>query len=340
VGIVRLLMSLEAPSGEVVQAVEGAVAWFESAKLKGIRVEVRKDEKAPRGRDRALVKDDKAPPMWARFYEIGTNKPIFADRDGVAKPNLVDIGHERRNGYSWLGYWPEKLLTKEHPAWKRKLTHQKKKREAKVVVVLLVGDSTVAENSGGWGPGFAKLLGPGAEHVNMARSGRSSKSFINEGLWKKALEKKPNYVLIQFGHNDMPGKGPARETDPKTSFREYLTRYITDARAAGAKPILVTPMTRRLFNRDGKIRSNLTAYAEAAKKVAQEKKVALVDLHARSIEVLDKLGPRAAAELNMTSKEPGKVDLTHLSPKGSEVMAKLVAEELRKSEPTLAKYLK
>jgi PelA/Pel-15E family pectate lyase len=120
VGIVRLLMSLDAPSPEVVRAIEGAVAWFEAAKIKGLRVVVEKDAKAPRGRNKVVVKDAAAPPMWARFYEIGTNKPIFADRDGVAKQNLADIGYERRNGYAWLGYWPRKLLEQEYPAWTKK----------------------------------------------------------------------------------------------------------------------------------------------------------------------------------------------------------------------------
>lgn len=120
VGIVRLLMSLENPSPEVVKSVEGAVGWFESAKLKDIRVVWEKDGKAPKGINKVVVKDVSAPPIWARFYEIGTNKPIFADRDGVAKRNLADIGYERRNGYAWLGYWPQRLLEKEYPAWKKK----------------------------------------------------------------------------------------------------------------------------------------------------------------------------------------------------------------------------
>ena len=120
VGVVRLLMSLDDPSPEVVRAVEGAVAWFEAAKLKGIRLVVRKDEKAPKGRDRVVVKDPDAPPLWARFYEIGTNRPIFSDRDGVAKHDLAEIGYERRNGYAWYGDWPQPLLETEYPAWKKK----------------------------------------------------------------------------------------------------------------------------------------------------------------------------------------------------------------------------
>jgi PelA/Pel-15E family pectate lyase len=120
VGVVRLLMSLDKPSPEVVQAVESAAAWFERAQLKGIRVVVETDDKSPRGTNKVVVKDASAPPMWARFYEIGTNKPLFADRDGVAKYDLSAIGYERRNGYAWLGYWPRKLLQEEYPAWKKK----------------------------------------------------------------------------------------------------------------------------------------------------------------------------------------------------------------------------
>jgi pectate lyase len=120
VPIVRLLMSLDNPSPEVVRAVDGAVAWFESAKLNGIRQVVVKDEKGPRGTNKIVVKDPSAPPLWARFSEIGTNRPIFSDRDGIAKHDLAEIGYERRNGYAWLGTWPQKLLADEYPAWKRK----------------------------------------------------------------------------------------------------------------------------------------------------------------------------------------------------------------------------
>jgi pectate lyase len=120
VAIVRLLMSLDNPSPEVVQAVDGAVQWFEAAKLTGIRLETRKDAKSPTGVNRVVVKDAAAPPLWARFYEIGTNRPIFSDRDGVARRELADIGYERRNGYAWLGNWPQRLLEKEYPAWKAK----------------------------------------------------------------------------------------------------------------------------------------------------------------------------------------------------------------------------
>jgi PelA/Pel-15E family pectate lyase len=120
VGIVRLLMSLENPAPGVVASIEAAVAWLESVKITGMRVEKFDDPAAPGGRDLRVVRDPAAPPLWARFYEIGTNRPIFCDRDGVKKYALADIGHERRNGYRWLSDWPRTLLEKEYPAWKQK----------------------------------------------------------------------------------------------------------------------------------------------------------------------------------------------------------------------------
>lgn len=121
VGIVRLLMSLDKPTPAIVQAVDAAVAWFETVKLTGIRQEIREDAAAPKGRNKVIIMDPKAPPLWGRFYAIGTNKPIFADRDGIARANLADLGYERRNGYAWLGAWPQALLDTEYPAWKKRV---------------------------------------------------------------------------------------------------------------------------------------------------------------------------------------------------------------------------
>ena len=205
------------------------------------------------------------------------------------------------------------------------------------VRIVLCGDSTVASGSG-WGDAFAKLLAPSAEGLNLARSGRSSKSYRDEGHWTKALAQKPAIVLIQFGHNDQPGKGPERETDPATTFRDNLRRYIAEAREIGASPILVTPLSRRIFGDDGKITSTLTPYAEAAIAVAAEQKVPLVDLHARSIEQLNELGTAGAAAFNPSTKD-GSMDRTHLNEKGAAATARLVAAELRKVAPDVARHL-
>ncbi len=99
-GILRLLMTLEQPSPAVIRAVKAGAAWFEAAKLTGIRI----DKVAG---DRKVVKDPSAPPLWARFYEIETNQPFFCGRDGVKKHDLSEIEAERRNGYAWYGNWGE-----------------------------------------------------------------------------------------------------------------------------------------------------------------------------------------------------------------------------------------
>jgi lysophospholipase L1-like esterase len=202
--------------------------------------------------------------------------------------------------------------------------------------VALAGDSTVTTTAG-WGAAFEELLGPRGECIQLARGGQSSKSFRDSGQWAKVIEAKPDYVLIQFGHNDMPGKGPNRETDPATTYRENLARFVDEARAAGAVPILVTSMARRTFE-NGKIRGELAPWAEAARQVAAEKKVPLVDLFARSVALLEKMGPEASAVFDPKGKD-GKPDHTHLSPDGAKIIAKLIAEELRKSEPPLGKLL-
>lgn len=120
VKIVRLLMSLENPSPEVTRSIEAAVAWFRAAALRGVKVVKVPDAKAPRGTDKRVVADPEAPPIWGRFYEIGTNEPIFCDRDGVPKKQLSEIGYERRNGYNWLDDWPRPLIEKEYPEWLKK----------------------------------------------------------------------------------------------------------------------------------------------------------------------------------------------------------------------------
>jgi len=205
----------------------------------------------------------------------------------------------------------------------------------KKIRIILVGDSTVTDHAG-WGAGFKQLLDDQVECENYARGGRSSKSFIEEGHWEKALAAGADYVLIQFGHNDMPGKGPARETDPNTTYREWMSRYVDESRAAGAVPVLVTSMTRRNL-REGKIVTVLGPYAQAVRDLAREKNVPLVDLHAATIELLNQLGPAESDTLGPVVN--GRRDRTHLSTKGQAVMAALVADLLSQAVPKLTPHL-
>ena len=107
--ILRLLMSLERPSPEVVRAIESGVRWFNAAKLTEIRA-TRRDG------DTVVVRDPEAPPLWARFYEIETNRPFFCGRDGVKKYDIAEIEAERRKGYAWYGKWGEDV-SKRHARW-------------------------------------------------------------------------------------------------------------------------------------------------------------------------------------------------------------------------------
>ena len=117
VGLVRALMAVDDPSPEIIAAVRDAVAWLEAAKIEGIRVvRVQTSE----GSDRAIENDPDARPIWARFYEIGTNRPIFTGRDSVIRYNYSEIERERRRGYAYYGDWPQKLLSEEYPAWAAK----------------------------------------------------------------------------------------------------------------------------------------------------------------------------------------------------------------------------
>lgn len=120
VGIIRFLMSIDKPSPEIIEAVQGGVAWLDSVKITGIKVIEKPDPSLAEGFDRVVVEDPAAPPTWARFYEIGTNKPFFCGRDGVKKYSLAEIEYERRVNYQWYTNNPALLLAKEYPEWQAK----------------------------------------------------------------------------------------------------------------------------------------------------------------------------------------------------------------------------
>jgi len=113
-------MRLQKPSPEIIAAVQGAADWLEKVKIKGIRVDYAADASLPGGFNKVVVPDPAAPPMWARFYLIGSNRPFFSDRDGKIYYDLAEISAERRNDYGWLGYWPQELLASEYPRWREK----------------------------------------------------------------------------------------------------------------------------------------------------------------------------------------------------------------------------
>ncbi len=120
VGVVRFLMSLEEPTPEIIAAVEGAVEWFRSVTIQGMRLDEFTNREGQE--DKRIVAAPDAGPLWARFYELGSNRPIFLDRDSVVRYAFSEIGQERRTGYAYYGGWAARLLTDEYPGWREKHT--------------------------------------------------------------------------------------------------------------------------------------------------------------------------------------------------------------------------
>ena len=209
------------------------------------------------------------------------------------------------------------------------------------IKIILIGDSTTQDRTG-WGLGFKQFVDTNrAECINLAMGGRSSMSFMKEGRWTNALALKGDYYLIQFGHNNEPGK-PGRSTDMPT-FVADMTKYVDDALAIGAKPVLVTPLTRRQWDKENptKIKSSLEPYAEEVRKIAKAKNVPLVELHDRSIELCEKLGREKCYDFSPVKIVDGTnaYDGTHLQGIGRVMFAQLVVDELRKVTPELSPVL-
>lgn len=118
VGIVEFLMSIERPTPEIIAAVNGATAWLQKVTMQGVRLDLVK--RADGRLERMLAKDPAAPPLWARFYELGTNRPLYLDRDSLFRYDFAEIGYERRSGYAYHGTWPANLLAKDYPRWRVK----------------------------------------------------------------------------------------------------------------------------------------------------------------------------------------------------------------------------
>ena len=243
--------------------------------------------------------------------------------------------------------------------------------------IILVGDSTMAPHSG-WGGAFcAHHVKSSVACLNTGRGGRSTRSYRQEGSWDIALAeaKVPGYrgtwVLIQFAHNDQSSKSE-RWTDETTEFPANLRRFVEEVRAAGATPVLVTPLTRREF-RDGKLKNTLASWSDQIRGVAKAMDVPLVDLNALSAAQTQDMGAETATKLAQVPPTPEelaaakagttltarpappppppitgdgargqvtrKFDYTHLGNVGAEVTAKLVTEALARAVPGLRSQL-
>jgi lysophospholipase L1-like esterase len=217
--------------------------------------------------------------------------------------------------------------------------------------VILVGDSTIATGNG-YGDALCARFRPEVTCINLAANGRSSSSFRSEGRWDRVqalLRDKgdfgASYVLVQFGHNDQPGKKHA--TDLVTEFPANMARYAAEVRDLGGVPVLVTPLTRRTF-KGPNLHDNLGPWAAATRQAAAREHVALLDLNADSAAAVQNMGQAEADTLAMepppapgqpAGKKKSQFDWTHLGAKGAGYFSAMVAGELARAVPAVAPYL-
>lgn len=209
--------------------------------------------------------------------------------------------------------------------------------------LFLAGDSTVTNQPAdgypyaGWGQMLPAYIKADATVSNYARSGRSSKSFITEGLLEQIREKmKPHdYMLIQFGHNDQK-RDEERHTEPFSTYKEFLKKYVDVCREKQATPILVTPVHRRYFDSKGLLEDTHGDYITAVRELAEEENIPLVDLATLSLECFNQLGPEGTKSVFMWGRPgefllfpQGVMDNTHFQERGAARLADMVVGGLK-----------
>lgn len=220
---------------------------------------------------------------------------------------------------------------------------------AKNITIYLAGDSTMSDKNSraypetGWGMPFALFFDTTVTVKNIAKNGRSTKTFITEGLWNQISTQleADDYVFIQFGHND---ESPAKASyTPEADYKNNLRLFIKETKAKNAIPILITPVSRRKFNTAGQIEETHQVYSALVRDVAQEQQVQLIDLDIESRALFQELGPENSKMLFNQLKAgenpnypEGKIDNTHFNELGARKIAEIVLREIRKQHLSLA----
>ncbi len=221
--------------------------------------------------------------------------------------------------------------------------------------VWLIGDSTMADKPDpehnperGWGQALPRFFDDGAVVHNAARNGRSSRSFIAERRWDsvRTALRRGDYVLIQFGHNDQKIDDSTRYTNPYTTYRENLARFVAEARAVGATPVVFSPIVRRRFNAHGLLVDTHGAYPLIARDVARDAGVAFVDLRRLTDSLVASAGPERSKAFYVYTTAgqfpafpAAREDDTHLSPRGADEVARLAARAVRALGGPLASHV-
>ncbi|MCP3819732.1 rhamnogalacturonan acetylesterase [Streptomyces sp. A3M-1-3] len=234
---------------------------------------------------------------------------------------------------------------------------------ARRTTVYLAGDSTVASYSesvrpmAGWGQMIGQFFTGEVEFENRALGGRSSRSFVLESHLDRILAtiNRGDYLFVQFGHNDKPltdslcASKPLycnRHTEPCTTYKRYLAKYVDGARAHGATPVLITPMGTRKFDRKGRFVNEFSDYAKAMRQLGAERKAPVIDLNARSIAFYNRIGVQASKDVFLhvaprtyPAYPSGKADNVHFQEYGAARLARMVAEDVRRSDLPIGRYV-
>ena len=222
--------------------------------------------------------------------------------------------------------------------------------------VHLIGDSTMADKptdppnpEHGWGQMLPRFFQDPALVVNHAVNGRSTKSFIDEGLWQKTLDAlhPGDFVIIQFGHNDEKREDSKRFTEPRGTYRDNLLRFVRETRARDATPILATSVARRNWDKTGKLKDTHGDYPDAMRAVASEEKVPLLELQRLTQALEESLGEEDSKKLHLwipagayVRKPDGWKDDTHYSEYGATRVAELAVQEMRRLDLPIVHWLK
>jgi lysophospholipase L1-like esterase len=222
------------------------------------------------------------------------------------------------------------------------------------IKVFIAGDSTAANKEvkaypeTGWGMPFAYFFDSSVTVDNRAKNGRSTRTFISEGLWQKLINDvhKGDYVFIQFGHNDEVLAKTDRYTPPD-DYKANLARFITEIRNKKANPVLLTPVSRRQFDSAGHIKETHELYSNLVREVARKYNVPFIDMDEKSKDLLQKFGPENSKLLFM-QLEPGehpnypdgRNDNTHFNELGARKIAQLVLTGIKELHLGLAEHIR
>ena len=219
----------------------------------------------------------------------------------------------------------------------------------KKLKIFLAGDSTMsvkeprAYPETGWGMPFIYFFDSTVVVDNRAKNGRSTKTFISEGLWDKLISdvSAGDYVFIQFGHNDESKDKGERYAEP-AAYKANLVRFVNETRGKKGNPVLLTPVSRRRF-KEGKQQPTHEEYSNLVREVASQLNVPLIDLDQQSMELYQQAGEEASKWFFLQlqpGQHPnypeGKTDNTHFSELGARLIAQIVLSEIKRLDPELA----